>query len=141
MKKGTIIKITLIISVLLFFSISQKNRYPYWKIFYNTINTKQFKSLSTDMNGFVGMDINEVLKLVTKDDKCFVFSEDSICMGMTYAEIISYYPEIELVSPRSKLYCIAVVNPRSPEEVFPAGLFVNDNNIVVEPPIDVPLYW
>lgn len=112
-----------------------------WKLFSQTINTKQFEAVSRSHDAFVGMKITDVLRLVTKDDPCFVFTRSSTCMGMPYEEIIALYPEMTLTPPRDQLYCVAVHSAMSPEETYPQGFFVDQEGIVVEPPIAVSIYW
>ena len=113
----------------------------YWKLFSQTINVKQFETISQSENEFVGMEISDVLKLVTKNGNCFVFTRNSICMGMSYSEVIRLYPEMSLTPPRDKLYCVAVSSAMSPEEIYPRGFFVDENDVVIEPPITVSIYW
>lgn len=112
-----------------------------WKLFSQTINTKQFEAVSQSHDAFVGMKITDVLHLVTKDDQCFVFTCNSTCMGMPYEEIIELYPEMTLTSPRDQLYCVAVHSAMSPEETYPQGFFVDQEGIVIEPPIAVSICW
>ena len=112
-----------------------------WKLFSQTINTKQFEAVSQGHDAFVGMKITDVLHLVTKDDQCFVFTCNSTCMGMPYEEIIELYPEMTLTSPRDQLYCVAVHSAMSPEETYPQGFFVDQEGIVIEPPIAVSICW
>ena len=112
-----------------------------WKLFSQTINTKQFEAVSQSHDAFVGMKITDVLHLVTKDDQCFVFTCNSTCMGMPYEEIIELYPEMTLTSPRDQLYCVAVHSAMSPEETYPQGFFVDQEGIVIELPIAVSICW
>lgn len=112
-----------------------------WKLFSQTTNTKQFEAVSQSHDAFVGMKITDVLHLVTKDDQCFVFTCNSTCMGMPYEEIIELYPEMTLTSPRDQLYCVAVHSAMSPEETYPQGFFVDQEGIVIEPPIAVSICW
>ena len=117
------------------------SRDQHWKLFSQTINTKQFEFISQNHNAFVGMKMADVLRLVTKDDRCFVFTRDSVHMGMSYDEIVALYPEMTLIPPRDQLYCVAVNNAMSPEETYPQGFFVDREGIVIEPPIAVSIYW
>lgn len=122
-------------------TVAWVNKDQCWKLFSQTINTKQFEAVSQDHDSFVGMKIADVLRLVTKDDQCFVLTRNSICMGMSYGEIVELHPEMELISPRDQLYCVAVNSAMSPEETYPQGFFVDREGIVIEPPIAVSIYW
>ena len=117
------------------------NRDQCWKLFSQTINTKQFEAISQSHDAFVGMKITDVLRLVTKDWQCFVFTRSSTCMGMPYEEIIALYPEMTLTPPRDQLYCVGVHSAMSPEETYPQGFFVDQEGVVIEPPIAVSIYW
>ena len=117
------------------------NKDQFWKLFSQTINTKQFEAVSQSHDAFVGMKITDVLRLVTKDDQCFVFTRNSTCMGMPYEELIELYPEMTLTPPRDQLYCVAVHSAMFPEETYPQGFFVDQEGIVIEPPIAVSIYW
>ena len=117
------------------------NRDQCWKLFSQTISTKQFEAISQSHDAFVGMKITDVLRLVTKDDPCFVFTRSSTCMGMPYEKVVALYPEMTLTPPRDQLYCVAVHSAMSPEETYPQGFFVDQEGIVIEPPIAVSIYW
>ena len=123
------------------FAAAWVNKDQFWKLFSQTINTKQFEAVSQSHDAFVGMKITDVLRLVTKDDQCFVFTRNSTCMGMPYEEIIELYPEMTLTSPRDQLYCVAVHSAMSPEETYPQGFFVDQEGIVIELPIAVSICW
>ena len=112
-----------------------------WKIFSQTINIKQFDSIAQSNDDFIGMNIDDALNLVTKNNKCYVFSQESLCMGMSYDEIVAIYPEMELTPPRYKLYCVAVSSSMASEEIYPRGFFVNMENQIIEPPIALSIYW
>ena len=117
------------------------NRDQCWKLFSQTISTKQFEAISQSHDAFVGMKITDVLRLVAKDDQCFVFARSSTCMGMPYEKVVALYPEMALTPPRDQLYCVAVHSAMSPEETCPQRFFVDQEGIVIEPPIAVSIYW
>lgn len=113
----------------------------HWKLFSQTINNNQLALLAQENNNFVGMYIEDVLELITKDNKCYIFTQESICMGKSYEEVIAHYPEMELTPPRNKLYCVAVCSSMAKEEIYPRGFFVNAAGIVTEPHIPLSIYW
>lgn len=137
-KKCLMIVVAILLVVFLVCSLLN----PYlWKLTSGTINNRQFDLIAQEHNDFVGMNITDVLKLITKNGKYYIFSQESICMRLTYDEIITRYPEMELIFPREKLYCVAVCSSMSPEEIYPRGFFVNRDGIVIEPYIALSIYW
>lgn len=132
--------ILICVFIVVIFAVLFTDMYPCWKLFSKTINNKQFDSIAQENSDFVGMNIEDVLSLVTKNNECYVFSQTSICMGMTYKDIITIWPEMELAPPRYKLYCVAVCSSMASEEIYPRGFFINKDDIVIEPYILLSIY-
>lgn len=112
-----------------------------WKLYLPYIDTAHFYSLSEQYHDFVGMDIDDVLRLVTKNDIYIVFDRETTYQGRTYRDWVTMYPEIALNdTSKTVLYCIPLQNSHSREEAFLAGLFVDHEGRVFAP-VDLPFSW
>lgn len=110
-----------------------------WKTHLHHIDTWHFFDACERHDNFVGMEIEEVLKITTKNDYYIVFDKQSECYGRDYAQWIAQYPRIALNdTSKVALYCIPVENSRSREETFFKGFFVDSNGLVSDGPIDPP---
>lgn len=112
-----------------------------WKIFSGSIGTAEFAVLDEKYNGFIDMNIDEVLHLISRRERVFIIEPGKKYNYFSYNELIEVYPDWALVGERKKLYCVAIYNSYSPEETFPVGFFVNEDGIVIEPHIPVDIIW
>lgn len=111
-----------------------------WKMYLHHIDTRNFFDICARHNNFAGMEIGEVLELVTKNDYYVVFDEQTEDLnGCNYDQWVARYPKIALNdTSKVALYCIPVENSRSREETFFKGFFVDSLGFVSGGPVDVP---
>lgn len=111
-----------------------------WKMYLHHIDTRHFFDSCARHNNFVGMEVEEVLDLVTKNGYYVVFDRETEDLnGRNYDQWVARHPEIALDdTSRAVLYCIPVENSRSREETFLKGFFVDSQGRVSGGPVDVP---
>lgn len=110
-----------------------------WKMYLHHIDTRHFFDACARHNNFVGIEIEKVLELTTKNDYYIVFDEKTEYLGYSYDQWAARYPEIALNgTSRAALYCIPVENSRSREETFLKGFLVDSQGLVSDGPVDVP---
>lgn len=134
--KACIVVAILLLALLIGFCMVQDVA---WKLYLHHIDTWHFFDACARHNNFVGMDIEEVLEITTKNDFYLVFDGQTEHLGRNYDQWVADYPRIALNdTSRVALYCIPVENSGSREESFLKGFFVDSEGFVSDGPIDVP---
>lgn len=125
-------------------SVFHISRGTYWKLlpFLPYIDTYHMDTMTSRYNSFDGMDIKDVLRLITKKENYIIFDQQTEYQGRTYDEWIEQYPELTLNrTSKAILYCIPVVSSHDHEEAYLYGYFVDDKGKVSAGPIDVWFLW
>ncbi len=135
--KMCIVTVVLILAILIGACMVQDTA---WKMYLHHIDTRHFFDICARHDNFVGMEVEEVLDLVTKNGYYMIFDQETADLdGHNYDHWVTRYPKIALNdTSRVALYCIPVENSRSREETFLKGFFVDRQGLVSGGPVDVP---
>jgi hypothetical protein len=142
--KSKIVATAIIVLVGIVSTIAISNIDTVWKVFDTNISSYTYNRLQAKYAGFYRMDIDQVIHLLAKTTKerkgYFLIEKNTEWRNNSYREQVLVYPEIELTDDKKALYCFAVYNSHSPEEIFVIGFFVDENNCVMEE-IRTALIW
>lgn len=111
--------------------IYNKNIDTIWKLQREYVDRNTFNALYEKYDGFIGMPINTVTDILSKNNTFFIFERNSSYAEYCYEELIKMNPEITLGGEKDKLYGIYIgTNDRA--EAYSYGFFVDSSGIVVE---------